>query len=270
MKWNGCTLAAVALMGLSAGTAQAQNLRAERLELYPPEGQVGIVNRLLTDTAWIRVPQRVQNGAPAEFMLFSEGSDVVARGVVRFVTPTPPYEAYVTGIRAIKTTHPQSPFKDKFAIGSLYGLKRDIGVTTLDDSFGVGLAVGNYVRVAKDTNTGGEGVEPVRAHIAALRAIGSPFAVKIAAAASKALVADPLRDEETDEPVDYSALTDALKPFRRVQITDPVTQKLFTRLYWLARDNGVFTEKVSTDFLRSPDDVNASQLGNLGGSNRLR
>lgn len=269
MKPNGRLCVAVALWAASTGFAHAQNLKSERLELQPAAGQVGIVNKVFTDSAWIRVPQRVATGAPAEFLLFSDGGDVVARGVIRFVTPTPPYEAYVSGIRPIKTSHPQSPFKDKFAMGSIYGLKREVGTTTFDDSFGVGLAIGNYVRVAKDVSTVADEIEPVRAHIAALRAVKSPFADKIATAASKALVADPLRDEPNDEPVDYSALTDALKPFRRVQLTDPITQKLFTRLYWLALDNGVFTEKVSTDFLRSADDALNQQNGNLNTS-RIR
>lgn len=269
MPRNGRILATLGLLALSIGTAHSQSLRDGRVEIYPTTDQVGIVSRVYTDAAWIRMPQRVKTAAPVEFLFFSDGGDVVARGVVSFVTPTAPYEAYVINIRPAKTSHPLSPFREKLSIGAAYGRKGSVGTAPYSDPQAVGLMTGNYARVTKDEGAVEEGAEPVRAHIAALRARNSKFAASIANAAARALKADPLRDEINDEPVDFSALYDYLRPFRRVVIEDRATEKLLGRLFTLVVDRGYVSERVSTDFLRPADDVNSQNNGNLS-SGRLR
>ena len=269
MPRNGRILSTFGLLALSIGTAHSQSLRDGRIETHPTTDQVGIVSRVYTDAAWIRMPQRVKTAVPVEFLFFSDGGDVVARGIVSFVTPTAPYEAYVINIRPTKTSHSLSPFKDKFSIGAAYGLKGDVGTAPYSDSQAVGIMTGIYARVTKDEGVVEEGAEPVRAHIAALRARNSKFATSIANAAAHALKADPLRDEINDEPVDFSALYDYLRPFRRVVIEDRVTEKVLGRLFTLVIDRGYVSERVSTDFLRPSEDINSQTNGNLS-PGRLR
>ena len=233
-KRNGRIFAGLGLFAISLSAAQGQSLIDQRIELHPAKDQVGIVSRVYTDAAWIRLPQRVPNAAPVEFLTFSDGGDVVARGVVRFVTPVAPFEAYVTGIRAVKTTHPLGAFKDKFSIGANFGRKEAIGIAPFSDSQAVSLATGMYARVPKDDTVAVDGVEPVRAHINALLAMRTKLASSIGAAASRALKADPLRNIDDPEiNVDYSTLSDNLKPFRQVQIEDRIIEKLLGRLFTL-------------------------------------
>ncbi len=267
---NGRIIALLGLLALSATGAHSQSLRDQRIELHPAENQVGIVSRVYTDAAWIRLPQRVPNAAPVAFLTFSDGGDVVARGVVRFVTPTAPYEAYVVNIRTVKTNHPLSAFKDKFAMGANYGRKEAIGIAPLSDSQGVFLATGMFARVPKDDTAAVDGVEPVRAHINALLAMRTKLASSIGAAASRALKADPLRSIDDPEiNVDYSTLSDNLKPFRQVQIEDRIIEKILGRLFTLVTDKGYISERVSTDFLRPTEDTNR-QTGGAGTTTRPR
>ncbi|GEM_PF-4516058 len=269
MPRNKHIFATLGLLALSVGTAHSQSLRDSRIETYPTTDQVGIVSRVYTDAAWIRMPQRVKTAAPVEFLFFSDGGDVVARGVVSFVMPTSPYEAYVINIRPVKTSHPLSPFRDKFSVGAAYGRRGSVGVAPYSDPQAVGIVTGSYARVTKDEDIVEEGAEPVRAHIAALRARNTKFATAIANAATRALKLDPLRDEINEEPVDFSALNDYLRPFRRVVIEDRATEKLLGRLFTLVVDRGYISERVSTDFLRPADDVNAQLNGNTS-AGRLR
>lgn len=264
---------ALVLMGSALFGAQssgAQTVRDVRIDLHPVKYQVGIVTKVAANTAWVKLPQRVVEGGKIEFMPFSDGSDVLATGVVKWVTPLAPYEAYITDVKAVSTAHRLGDLEDRFSIAVLGNVKREYGPRPDSDGFGSYLAAGFYARALPEPpRETVEAVEPVRAHIAALRSRGTATAAAIATAAERALVKDPLfSKEDTELPVNFSILSDNLRRFKLLRIEDPITDRLLQRLLRLVHEVGVLSEAVPTDFLRPAGAVDTTMGGLPGGTIR--
>lgn len=248
----------------------AQSLRDVRIDLHPVKYQVGIVTKVAANTAWVKLPQRVVEGGKIEFTPFSDGGDVLAVGTVRWVSPIAPYEAYVTEVRAVSTPHRIGDLEDRFSIGTISNIKKEYGPRSDSSALGSYLAAGFFARALPEPpRENVAAMEPVRAHIAALRARQTATATAIATAAERALVKDPLLPaEETEDPVNFSMLSDNLRRFKRVRIEDPITDRLLQRLFRLVHDYGTISEAVPTDFLRSADEAPGATGGQIGGTLR--
>jgi hypothetical protein len=256
--------------GISALPAGAQTVRNLRINLHEVRNQVGIVTQVAGRTAWIKVPNRLAPGAVVEFTPFSNGADVLARGRVQWVSPVAPYEAYVTDVQATKTSHRLNEIDDVFSIAAISSARRDYGPTPDSDPFAVYLSAGFFARTPiEPPRENAAAVEPVRAHIAALRARNNRVALSIAGAAERALTRDPLIKEEGEEdPVNFSALADNLRRFRRLRIEDPITERLLKRLYDFIEHHGAVSEAVPTDFLRPAGETMNPLFGQQGGLTR--
>jgi hypothetical protein len=235
-------------------SAAAQNVRDARVDLYPPGTQVGIVTAVNGKTAWVRLPHAAQVGSKVEFSAFSDSADMLAAGQVKWISPVAPYEAYVTDIEARKTRHNLNDYEDTLALGALFKIETARGAVPFSEPYAGPLASGFFARVpvfraAEDM----DGVEPVRAYIGALRNQKNKTATAIAVAAERALVADPQAfetDVTAEEAVNFTMLEDNLRHFRRISISDPVTQHVFARLIAIARANGGSGGRVAKDILR--------------------
>ena len=262
-QFTGSIKAAVAAAGLAlalARTACGQGERSNRIEIHPVTQQIGIVSKVVGKTAWIGLPQRVQEGAKVSFTAYSDGGDVLATGKVAWASTVAPYEAYITGVHAVTTRHDINEFDDLFTIGSLTHKQVEYGAEPRSNGNGVELCVGFFARVSLKKSGEPEGedlsadtIEPVRANIAALRSQKNKTATAIADAATKALGLDPLTAEEEQSPdyaVNFSALADNLRTFRRLTIPDPITDKLLRRLLTLADHSGSVGASVPNNFIR--------------------
>lgn len=250
--WRGVTLGLFLCAVTAARPTGAQTVRNLRLNVHPTGSQVGIVTQVAGKTAWIRLPARTMPGVTVDFMAFSDGGDTLARGRVQWVSPIAPYEAYVVEVEPIVTSHAMNDIDDLASVALIFRLHRRQGARPETDGFASPLSAGFFARVSVEPEREEAGVvEPVRAYIAALRAQKDPIADAIAAAAERALGKDPLsRDEEDDLAVNFAALADNLKRFRRLKIEHPITNRLLRRLYDHIDYHGAISEPVPTDFLR--------------------
>ena len=240
----------VLCLGLgSLGTpGQAQEVVDQGLELHQLGSQVGVISKMVGRNVWVTLPHHTTKGAIVEFMAFSDGSHTLATGKVAFVTPTAPFEAYVTDLKATVTK--REPF---LLLRGLVPAKKIHGPSPVSDGFAISLAVGIYARTpVAPTPEDTDGIEPVQAHITALRALRNPTATAIAEATSVAV---------HPESVDYQVLTDRLKKFRRLDIQNPFTAKLLKRLWSIAEDSDSKSTVVSPSFLRPPTDPNKQTSG---------
>lgn len=258
----GKALRTAALYGMAIGMtlpAGAQDLRDVRIDPHPIRTQVGLVTRVLSTSAWIKMPRRVNVGMTVAFMPYSDGGDTLAVGQVNWVAPLPPYEAYVTGIKAVSTKHRANPYNTLGAFETVTNLKVESKPRQETDPHGVSLAIGFFARLPllpEETNE--EAVEPVRAHIAALRARKSQTATAIADAIERALKATPFLTtpgQPEEEAVNYPAIAENLRRFRRLIIPDPITERLFRRVLHLVEESGSLGEAVPIDFLRAPQEL---------------
>ncbi len=252
----------LAFVGKSVG---AQDIRDVRIDLHPVQTQVGIVTRVLGKTAWVLAPRPLPVGSKIAFSTFSDGGDTMATGTVRYVTPVAPYEIYVADIAAASVKHSLNDYDSYFSFEALLKLKQKVGPRPVNEGIGTDLCIGFFARAPfAPATVDAESLEPVRAHVAELRKLKNKMAQAIADAASRALVADPLRTDsaENDEyAVNFSLLSDNLRRFRHIPIADPLTERLLSRLNDLAVEGGV-GGAVPTDFLRP-----ASQLSQQNGVN---
>jgi hypothetical protein len=250
----------------SALPAAAQNIRDTRINLYPIGKQVGIVTDVSGATAWARMPKPVRVGDTIEFMAYSDSGDVLASGQVRWASPVAPYEALIGLIKPTVARHPVSDFDDDFIIGPIS--KRSVPMGTLSDNepFGFYLAVGFFARaVVAPRSEDRAAREPVRAFIEALRALNNKTATDMAAAAERALVADPSDpDTPADEAVNYTDLSANLRRFHRMDISDTIEGHILHRLDLIAQANGGDGSKISKEILRTSTPIN-DQLGMGGG-----
>lgn len=271
MKWLGgvgAWCASVVAVGLLSSPMQAQTVRNLRIDIHPVGNQVGMVTKVMGNTAWVKLPSRVAETATIEFMPFSDGSDVLARGRVQWVSPVAPYEAFVTNIEATTTSHPLNEIDDAFAIARSARARRNYGSRPESDSFGSYLSAGFYARTKPEPpRDNADTIEPVRAYIASLRTRGNRVAGAISAAAAAALTKDPLSKESAEElPVNFSALADNLRRFKRLRIEDPITERVLQRLFDYIEYHGTISEAVPSDFLRPADDVKNGTLSTQGGT----
>jgi hypothetical protein len=269
-RWM-CGVANMALLALgSVSVCSAQTVRNFRIELHPVKGQIGVATRVAGNTAWVRFPLRVAEGAKVEFSPYSDSGDTLAVGTVQWVAPVAPFEAYVTRIEATKTSHQLNEIEDRWSIAYVTNARRDYGPIPITSSFGMVLAAGFFVRANVEApRENADTLEPVRAHIAALRARRNKTADSIATAAERALSRDSVASgEEEPDPVNFSALSDNLRRFRRLRIEDPVTARLLHRLFGYIDYHGTISEKVSTDFLRPADESLSTSTGGQSGGTR--
>jgi hypothetical protein len=262
-RFVGSLLLAGALLAgivVAPGPIMAQNVRDDRINLYDPGPQVGIITRVKGTTAWIQMPHRVPGGSKAEFLFYSDGGDVMALGNVRFVMPIAPYEAYVTDIKAVSTLHDINDYDSLWAAEAISREKRPVGSRPESDPFGVSLAIGLFARTPiAPTPPDSDGIEPVRALINVLRTRSNKTARAIADAAEHALEI-PVPDTEIDfdwaDGVNYHALADSLNRFRRIRIEDPITERVLRRMLNLIEENGYIEDVVPIDFLRPTPAIN--------------
>jgi hypothetical protein len=182
-------------------------------------------------------------------------------GKVMWAAPVEPYEAYVTEIKPIATYHAVNPIDDILATGTVTRRKKRLSSVPLADPNGASLAAGMFVRAPiAPIPPDADGVEPVRAHIEALRARPGKFARLIAESAEKSF--------RSEVEVDYSTLYEALLPFRKTRLEDPITVQLLNRLFTLTIESGTLGKKVPADLLRAPGAWFNMQGGGglLGGS----
>ncbi len=260
-------LGACAVLG-SALPSAAQNLRDYRVDLYPMGQQVGIVTSFSGTSAWVRLPSPVRLGATVEFMNFSDSSDTLATGQVRWVAPVAPYEAYITLIKPKATRHPRTDFDDDWIIGPLTRYEITLETIPSSDPFGAYLATGTYVRASVlPVSADREGIEPVRAYIRALRDLKTKTATDMAVAAESALVADPfLPDVPAEYAVNYTQLSANLRAFRRLDLGDSIAAHILKRLEVIAQKNGGDGANVSKDILHYTAPLNGPQdTGAYGG-----
>lgn len=257
LRLMGKALLAGALACALPGTilsAAAQNVRDARIDLYSLGTQVGIVTAVNGKTAWVRLPHEAQVGSKIEFSIFSDSADMLAAGQVKWVSPVAPYEAYVTDIAAKKTRHNLNDYDDMLAIGALLKTETARGAVPFSEAYAGPLASGFFARVpVLRTEEDADGVEPVRAYIGALRDQKNKTATAIAVAAERALVADPQAfeaDVPAGEAVNFTMLEDNLRRFRRMSLSDPVTQHVLARLIAISRANGGSGGRVAKDILR--------------------
>lgn len=233
--------------------ARAQDVGDVRVDLHPPNVQVGIVSRATGSTAWVRASRPVALASSVVFAAFADGSDPLAKGRVAWVTPIAPYDCYVTQIAPVKTKHAVNAYDSAFATESIAHEKKRVGARAIEDGYGVELAKGFYARFAPIKSQAASSAvagEPVRLLMGALKQRKNKIAQAMAEAVSRALpatAADPLSDE-----VNYGTLATNLRRFRRMIIEDPITDYLFTRLLDQASAQPVLLN-VPADILRPPD-----------------
>jgi hypothetical protein len=260
-RWGYVVAMLGALLGMSPAL-EAQSLRGDRIDLHAVKDQIGMVTAVADRTAWIRLPQRSAVGQTVSFMFYSDGGDTMATGKIAWTAPTAPYEAYVTGIHAASTRHSVDPYDSADAFEVPAKRTKNYGARPQSDGMGVSLAKGLFARTAVATSPGGnEVIEPVRANIAALRAVkpSNRIALAIADAAARALLPAPETEGRPDEDsVDYVALALNLERYQKLRIEDRVVDHLLKRLLDIAAQNGGLTFSVSADFLRPPGDVNGN------------
>lgn len=240
-------------------SASAQELRDVRLDPHPLRTQVGMVTRVLGNAVWIKMPGPIRSGAKAEFLAYSDGGDTLAVGQVQWVSPVAPYEAYVTGIKAVSARFPANPYDTFGATEVLSKQTVTRKPSPQSDPNGLSLAVGFFARLPLVAASGSkEAIDPLNAHIRALRALKTKTATEIANAVEQAMrvrskTASAVLDEE--ESINYSEIASRLRRFRRLQIPDPITERLLRRIVALVEDSGTLGDAVSIDFLRAPQEL---------------
>jgi hypothetical protein len=260
---------------LSAGAAlvvtpaSAQEITDARFDPYPVNALVGLVTKAQGATAWIQMPSPVPVGAKIEFATASDGTDALYVGTARWTAPTAPYETYVTDIRAVSRKYPANEYDTLLGVEISLNLRRVSKIRPQNDPNGVALAIGFAARTPLPTAPPPtEAVEPVRAHIRALRALKTKTADAIAAAAEKSLPDPDADDLQAQEEINYVQLVESLRRFRRLQIADPITEKLLGRLLLLANESGRIGSAVPADLLRPASELQNTGPGVPGGLRR--
>jgi len=255
------------LLGLTAVPVCAhaqQDISDDTIGLSKIGSQSGVVTEVSGHDAWVRFPHAVKVGEKVDFTFYGEGTKPLAQGKIDWVSPVKPYDCLIVGIKAVENHFLVNDNDDQWGVAVLFNKVQKVGEHDSKDAYGCPIAINMHVR-ANELNLpamNADGVEPVHAFIAALRARKNKTAAEIADAAERAIVdesADQAEPEPTPEAaehakptalptlsvipgpsnelVNYSVLAANLQRFKTLQGVDTVTAHIYHRLAIMARDH---------------------------------